>query len=253
MQKETACLQVQGLEKHFGVGDQRQQVLQDISLEVHQGEILALLGASGCGKTSLLNILAGFVSPDAGSVYIQGRPSTVPGPHKAVVFQEDALFPWLTVMENVEFGLKCQGRTRKEQRDTALKMLGLVGLEGKQAMLPAQLSGGMRQRVALARVLALSPMLMLMDEPFAALDALTREEMHGLLLSLHAEFSQTIIFVTHDVIEAVTLADRVLVMGGRKVLSTVDISAPRPRKPETDQFMEDLRILRAALKQAYSE
>jgi ABC-type nitrate/sulfonate/bicarbonate transport system ATPase subunit len=249
--QDHAYLQVSNVRKGFTVGKERLEVLRDVSFAVRRGEIVALLGASGCGKTTLLNILAGFLDPDGGSIRIQNRPSSGPGPDKAVIFQEDALFPWLNVFENVELGLKINNTVRNRRRDIVAQMLALVGLTGCEKQLPRELSGGMRQRVALARVLALEPKLLLMDEPFAALDALTREEMQNLILTLHADFSPAMVFVTHDVIEAVKLADRVLVMGRQSIHAQVHIAAPRPREPEAGQFPEHLRNLRHALQQAF--
>ncbi len=247
-----AYLQVSNLWKGFKAGEDRLEVLRDVSFAVQRGEIVALLGASGCGKSTLLNILAGFLEPDAGSISIQNRPSAGPGPDKAVIFQEDALFPWLNVLENVELGLKINQMPRRRRRDIVARMLALVGLTGREKLLPGELSGGMRQRVALARVLALEPKLLLMDEPFAALDALTREEMQNLLLDLHADFSPAMVFVTHDLVEAVKLADRVLVMGRQTIHAQVRVAAPRPRKPESGTFLEHLRTLRSALQQVFS-
>lgn len=250
---EGPYLQVRGLCKGFGIGAERREVLRDISLDLRRGEILALLGASGCGKTTLLNIIAGFLTADAGTVVVQGRLSQGPGPDKAVIFQEDALFPWLNVEENVSFGLRVNNIPRKQRREISRRMLELVGLAGRQAHLPGQLSGGMRQRVALARVLALEPRLLLMDEPFAALDALTREDMHDLLLSLHADFQPAVVFVTHDVVEAVKLADQVLVMGGQSIHARVGIDSPRPRATEAEPFLENIRTLRQALRQIFPQ
>lgn len=247
-----AYLQVGNLWKGFKAGADRLEVLQDVSFAVQRGEIVALLGASGCGKSTLLNILAGFLEPDAGSIRIQNSPSTGPGPDKAVIFQDDALFPWLNVRENVELGLKVNRTPASRRRNIVARMLSLVGLTGREKLLPGELSGGMRQRVALARVLALEPSLLLMDEPFAALDALTREEMQSLLLDLHADFSPAMVFVTHDVVEAVTLADRVLVMGRGTIHAQVRVDAPRPRNPESGPFLEHLRTLRSALRQVFS-
>ncbi|GAB6058994.1 ABC transporter ATP-binding protein [Desulfonatronum parangueonense] len=249
--QDGAYLQVRDLCKGYGTGAERREVLRDVSFEVRRGEILALLGASGCGKTTLLNIVAGFLTADQGNVAIQGRLSEGPGPDKAVIFQEDALFPWLTVEENVSFGLRVNSVSRTRRREIARRMLDLVGLAGRESMLPDQLSGGMRQRVALARVLALEPKLLLMDEPFAALDALTREDMHDLLLALHADFQPAVVFVTHDVVEAVKLADQVLVMGGRGIDERTTLSDKRPRDPESAAFIDNVRYLRRILRQIY--
>lgn len=244
----TPFLAVQGVSKTYGQEGERREVLRNVTFAVEQGAILALLGASGCGKTTLLNILAGFLRADAGGVLIQGAPSTLPGPDKAVVFQEDALFPWLNVAENIDFGLRQRAVPDRRRKEIVATMLELVGLAECRTLLPRQLSGGMRQRVALARVLALEPRLLLMDEPFAALDALTREEMHGLLLDLHARFGTTTLLVTHDVIEAVTLADAVLVMGELTIQARVPIAGERPRDPELPEFLEDIRTVRGALR-----
>ncbi len=220
-------LSVKDVSLHYGRSEH--PVLQDVSFTIHAGEIVAVLGASGCGKTSLLNVIAGFLGPQAGEIRLQGKPSTAPSPAKAVVFQEHALFPWLKAWENVAFGLGTQGVSRKERRRAAWDMLAKVGLAGCEEMLPASLSGGMKQRVALARVLVLRPCLLLMDEPFASLDALTREDMHELLLRLHRELSPATLFVTHDVTEAAKLADRVLIFGNGHGWITTDRTMPHPR------------------------
>ena len=169
-----------GIWKSFRKGGGSRLVLPGVSVAVPRGGVLALIGASGCGKTTLLNILAGFDVPDAGTVTLEGRPCGGPGPDRAVVFQEPALFPWLTALENVEIGLEAAGVPPDARRARALDMLALTGLSGREGQIPAELSGGQKQRVALARVLALSPPVLLMDEPFAALDAITREQMQPL-------------------------------------------------------------------------
>ena len=170
-----------GIWKSFRKGGESRLVLPGVSVAIPRGGVLALIGASGCGKTTLLNILAGFDAPDAGTVTLEGRPCGGPGPDRAVVFQEPALFPWLTALENVEIGLEAAGIPSAARRARALDMLTLTGLSGRENQIPAELSGGQKQRVSLARVLALSPPVLLMDEPFAALDAITREQMQLLL------------------------------------------------------------------------
>ena len=184
-------------------------------------------------------MLAGFLSPSSGEILLNGKPVADPGPDRCVVFQEDTLFPWLTVKENIAFGLKGRTRDKKAIEDEVERFLSLVGLSEFRNYLPREISGGMKQRVALARVLILKPEVMLMDEPFASLDAQTREEMQNLFLSLWKNLSHTIIFVTHDVTEAVTLADRILVMhkdpGCIREEIRVDLS--RPRKREKSDFL----------------
>ena len=221
-------LEARGIVKRYA-GDRL--VLPGLDLTLRRGQILALLGPSGCGKSTLLNILAGFVAADAGEVLLEGRACHGPGPDRAVVFQEDALFPWLTALENVTLGLRAAGLSRPMQREQARRMVSLVGLNGFEGHLPGALSGGMRQRLALARVLALSPKVLLMDEPFAALDAITRGQMHELLLDLHAALGMSLFMVTHDVAEAVGLADVVHVMGraGQGLLRSFPMAIPRPR------------------------
>lgn len=240
--------EAQGIVKSFQVQGESRTILPGISLTLRHGEILALLGPSGCGKTTLLNIMAGFSKPDAGQVLLDGKPCQSPGPQRAVVFQEDALFPWLTALENITMGLRAAGKDKTACRTQAERMLARVGLDGFERHLPKTLSGGMRQRLALARVLALEPEILLMDEPFAALDAMTREQMHELLIALHQAMGMTIVFVTHDVSEAVQLADTIMVMGkvGQDVLRSFPICIPRPRS-RTDKgglfLQEDIRDL----------
>mgnify|MGYP000064121751 CR=1 FL=1 len=225
-------------------------VLKDIRFAVHPAEILCLLGPSGCGKTTLLKVLAGFMRPSSGQVLVHGNQVTAPGPERCVVFQEDALFPWLTVAENIAFGLKGKGFRRRQQKEMVDYYLSLVGLTAFSSYLPTKISGGMKQRVSLARVLILKPEILLMDEPFAALDAQTRQEMQQLLLELWETLSHTIVFVTHDVREAVTLADRVIMMDKNpgRVKGIVDIDLERPRDVDGQPFLKQCASLHDLLR-----
>ncbi len=244
-------LDVEQVSKRFvtnGSGDIT--VLQNISFTVRRGEFICILGRSGCGKSTLLNILAGFMPPSAGVVRLNGRPAGHPGPDRCVVFQEDALFAWLTVKENIAFGLKGRAMTRREKEREVDRFLSLVGLTDFADYLPAEISGGMKQRVSLARVLILQPEILLMDEPFAALDAQTREEMQDLLLRLWSELSHTIVFVTHDVGEAALLADRVLLFDRApgRIKEEIRIALPRPRQKEDDGYYALCRSITAKIK-----
>ena len=189
--------------------------LDDVSFSVEEGEFVVIVGPSGCGKSSLLNILGGLDEASAGSVYVAGEKISGPGKDRGMVFQGYSLFPWLTVQKNVEFGLKMSGVPQKERSETALKYIGLVGLKGFESALPDQLSGGMKQRAAIARTLANQPEILLMDEPFGALDAQTRIIMQELLADISRKTGSTIIFITHDIDEAIILGSRILVMSRR--------------------------------------
>lgn len=225
--------------------------LQDVDLRVEPGQFVCLLGPSGCGKSTLLNLIAGFLRPTAGQVLFQGRPVIGPAPERGVVFQDSALFPWLTVQANVEFGLAVRGVARDQRRSAAAEALRLAGLDGFAEAYPHTLSGGMRQRVALARVLVLDPHALLMDEPFGALDADSRERLQEELLRLWRQRRRTILFVTHNVEEAAYLAERVVVMGRPPagIRQDVAIELPHPR-PRND--VELLRIT-ACLRQALTK
>jgi ABC-type nitrate/sulfonate/bicarbonate transport system ATPase subunit len=247
--RET-ILVVEGIGKNFVLGNQSLTVLEDIDFLGKKGEMICILGPSGCGKSTLLNILAGFLPPTGGSVCIDGIPIQKPGPDRCVVFQEDALFPWLTVRENIAFGLRYRKKTAKALEKKVDRFLSLVGLHEFGDYLPGEISGGMKQRVALARVLIIQPRVLLMDEPFAALDAQSREEMQNLLLSLWAQFSHTILFVTHDVNEAVKLADRILLMdkGPGQIHETIDIDLARPRQSDSTEFVQIRRRIHKILR-----
>jgi len=207
------------------------RALDGISLTINEGEFVALLGPSGCGKSTLLNLLAGFEKTTEGTLLFDGETVTRPGPDRGVVFQEAALFPWLNVWQNVVFGPQVQGVARSEYESRARKLLKLVGLEAFAEALPVQLSGGMRQRVGIARVLAMSPRALLMDEPFGALDAQTRLSMQQLLLDVWQSLGTTVLFVTHDIDEAILLSDRICVMSARpgRIIRTIPIALARPR------------------------
>ena len=243
-------LEIDRLRKIFHSNGGSLSVLEEISFCAESGEMICILGRSGCGKSTLLKILAGFVPPSSGKVLINGTPVRAPGPDRCVIFQEDALFPWLSVRENIDFGLKGRGRNRKSRTAEVERFLELVGLEEFGDYLPNQISGGMKQRVALARVLILKPEVLLMDEPFASLDAQSREEMQNLLLSLWQELTITILFVTHDVNEAVILADRVLVMSKNpgRIREQVRVDLPRPRSFDGGAFTRFSRRLHEALR-----
>jgi NitT/TauT family transport system ATP-binding protein len=206
--------------------------LRDISFSVHEGEIIALTGLSGCGKTTILRIVMGLETATEGSVEVDGRRVTRPGYDRGMVFQHAELLPWRTALGNVEFGLEVKNIPSKERRETAARYLKLVGLDDSMSRRPDQLSGGMQQRVGMARALAIDPEVLLMDEPFGALDAQTRETLQAELLNIHEKTHKTIIFVTHDLDEAVLLADRVVMMASHpgRVHEIVGINIPRPRE-----------------------
>lgn len=216
------------------------RALAGIDLEVGEGEFAALLGPSGCGKSTLLNLLAGFEAPTAGVLKVDGQPVRKPGPDRGVVFQEAALLPWLSVWDNVVFGPKVQGMKPDDYEARASDMLEICGLQAFQKHLPVQLSGGMRQRVGIARVLTLNPRVLLMDEPFGALDAQTRLTMQELLLSVWQRLRTTVIFVTHDIDEAILLADTIYVMSARpgRIQTRIRVPLDRPRSIDTTTSAE---------------
>ena len=194
---------------HFSY-DGRLPIYQGLNIHVNPGEFLAILGPSGCGKTTLLNLLSGFMKPDSGQVLLREHTIAPEDPHLGYVFQHATLFPWLTAIENVEFGMRMTGKqSASERKEKARHYLKMVGLEGFEDYLPVRLSGGMQQRVSLARTLVMEPHLLLMDEPFGALDAITREQMNDELLRLWGQLGQTVVFITHDIDEAIYLSDRV--------------------------------------------
>jgi NitT/TauT family transport system ATP-binding protein len=219
--------------------------LDKIDLTIKTGEFVALLGPSGCGKSTLLNLLAGFEPVSSGTLAVHGRNIDKPGPDRGVVFQEAALFPWLSVWENVVFGPKTQGLKAKDYEERANDMLKIVGLTDFKHHLPVQLSGGMRQRVGIARILTLGSKVLLMDEPFGALDAQTRLTMQELLLSVWQQLKPTILFVTHDIDEALFLADTIYVMSARpgRIQARIDVSLKRPRTIE-DTTAEDFNAMK---------
>jgi NitT/TauT family transport system ATP-binding protein len=236
-------IRIEGLDKTFHGKTAAQAVpaVQGIDLHIHSGEFVALLGPSGCGKSTLLNLVAGFEQPSAGRLLVDGAPVTRPGPARGVVFQEAALLPWLDVWENVVFGPKVQGLRPADYEPRAEEMLRIVGLADFKKHLPVQLSGGMRQRVGIARVLTLGSRVLLMDEPFGALDAQTRMTMQELLLQVWQQLKPTVVFVTHDIDEALFLSDKVYVMTARpgRIQSAIPVPIPRPRAIDvttTDAF-----------------
>jgi ABC-type nitrate/sulfonate/bicarbonate transport system ATPase subunit len=238
-QRPPVKIEVDAVDKRFGTDSSALPVLDRISLTIQDNEFVALLGRSGCGKTTLLNIIAGLLPATSGEVRVDGRPVTGPGQGKGMVFQQHALFPWLTAVENVEFGCKSRGMGRAERHGIARQLIQLVGLDGVEERYPAQLSGGMQQRVAIARALALDPEILLMDEPFGALDEFTRMDMQDELLRVWQARRKTVVFVTHSIPEALVLADRVVLMdaqpGRIKEAFTVDL--PRPRRRTDPPFV----------------
>jgi NitT/TauT family transport system ATP-binding protein len=222
--------------------------LADVSLEVRPREFLALLGPSGCGKSTLLYLVGGFLPTEAGQIVVEGKPVAAPGPDRGIVFQHFALFPWKTVRGNVEFGLKMKGVAGADRHRIADRFITLVKLQGFENHYPAELSGGMQQRVTLARILAANPEVLLMDEPFAALDAMTRQVMQEELLRIHEESRKTTLFITHHVDEALILADRIIVLSARpgRVKAIIGNTLPRPRRIDI-QLSPDFARLKAEI------
>jgi nitrate ABC transporter ATP-binding subunit len=231
-------LTVRGVTKRFTVNDDEVEALAPIDLAISKGEFVCMIGASGCGKSTLLRIIAGFEEPTTGDVSIDGKTVTGPGSDRGMVFQDYALFPWMTVRQNISFGPRQRHLPRTEIDKTTDEFVRMVGLERFADRHPNQLSGGMKQRVAIARVLANDANILLMDEPFGALDALTREQLQNELLQIWKRTGVTTIFVTHSVEEAVLLADRVLVMsaGPGRIDSDFRIDLPRPRDVSSPEF-----------------
>jgi NitT/TauT family transport system ATP-binding protein len=237
-------LSVQSLTKIFHHSHRESTpALEDLSFDVEAGEFICLLGPSGCGKTTLLHIIAGLESADSGRVLLDGKAILGPGRDRVVIFQEPALFPWLNVMDNVSFGLDCAGIPKKEQSKKIADYLRLVGLSSFRKAYTHELSGGMKQRVALARALALEPDILLMDEPFAALDAQTRDMLHTELQEIWQKTGTTILFVTHNVREAFVLGDRVLLLSARpgRLKKILRCELPRPRHIEDFALVEAVR------------
>ena len=228
----TPKLEARGLSKAFRKGDLRVEALRDLNLRIREGEFVSVVGASGCGKTTLLRLLDGLLEPTAGTVLIDGREVSRPGTDRGFVFQQDRLFPWRTVEENAVLGPELQKKALATARGLARQFLRLVGLDGFDAYYPHELSGGMRQRVNLARALTVGPDVLLMDEPFAALDAQTREIMQAELMQIWRETGKTVVFVTHQIDEAVYLSDRVIVLTVRpgRIKEEVPIDLGRPRE-----------------------
>jgi ABC-type nitrate/sulfonate/bicarbonate transport system ATPase subunit len=234
---KSAHVAIRGVSKRFVVDDGEVEALGRINVRIARGQFACLIGASGCGKSTMLRIIAGFEEPTTGEVLVDEKPITGPGSDRGMVFQDYALFPWMTVRQNIGFGPR-QRLPRREVEKIAEEFVHLVGLERAANRYPNQLSGGMKQRVAIARVLANHANILLMDEPFGALDALTREQLQGELLQIWARTGVTVIFVTHSVEEAALLADRVLVMsaGPGRIESDIGIDLPRPRDVSSPEF-----------------
>lgn len=227
--------------KDFGEdGSNQTPAITDVSFAVDTNEFVTIVGRTGCGKSTMLNIVAGLLSPSAGSVTIDGVPVSGPGLDRGMVFQQASLFPWLTTIQNVEFGPANNGMRKDERRRLAQSLIELVRLEGFENKYPRELSGGMQQRVAIARALAVDPEILLMDEPFGALDQLTREDMQRELLRIWQQNRKTVVFVTHSITEAVYLSDRVLVFGHHPgyIRKELSIDLLRPRNEASKEFME---------------
>lgn len=234
--------------KSYDNGDSkegRRYVLNGISLKIKENEFICVLGKSGCGKSTLLNLVAGYLKPDAGRIYVKGNEVEGPSAERGVVFQEHALFPWYTVEQNIAFGLKI--KHKKNIKETVSKYIDMIGLNGYEKKYPSSLSGGMAQRVGIARALANDPDVLLMDEPLGALDAITRESMRKELIRIWDETKKTILFITHSVPEAVYLADRVILLKEGKVDMDVRIELPRPRDSKSEGFLNYVTMFERGL------
>jgi NitT/TauT family transport system ATP-binding protein len=238
-------VQVRGVSKSFEIGTETIHALKDVNLTIREGEFVCLIGASGCGKSTLLRIIAGFEMATTGDVLVSGHPVKEPGPDRGMVFQDYALFPWLTVRQNIAFGPKQRGLDKAEIVEKTETFVDMVGLRRFADAYPHQLSGGMKQRVSIARVLANDARVLLMDEPFGALDAMTRERLQDELLQIWQRAKLTVVFVTHSIEEAVLLSDRVVVMtaGPGRIESQDQVMLPRPRDLTSPEFNDIRRIV----------
>lgn len=234
-------LQAQGVSKYFQSQDnQIVHAIKDVTLDVREGEFVALLGPSGCGKSTFLFMVAGFEKQTEGVLVLDNKDIKEPSPNRGIVFQEYVLFPWRTVRKNIEFGIEIQGMSKSERQNRSDELIHLVGLTGFEDAYPHTLSGGMKQRVSIARALAYDPDVMLMDEPFGALDAQTRRRLINDLVKIHQETKKTFLFVTHSVEEAIGLADRICLFSARPstIKETFEVDIPRPRDVTSDKFVE---------------
>ena len=248
LRERPVVLEIDRLGRQFAGEHGPVTALRDISLKIHRREFVCVIGPSGCGKSTFIRLLAGLDSPTSGRLLLDGKPVTGPGPDRGMVFQGYTLFPWLSVTRNVMFGLEMQGKDPAEAERDALQWIDLVGLGKFAHAYPHQLSGGMKQRVAIARALAASPRILLMDEPFGALDAQTRAQMQAHLLEIWRNVDVTIFFITHDLDEAILLADRILVLKANpgEVQELIEVPVPRPRRLEqltTPEFIATRRRL----------
>jgi NitT/TauT family transport system ATP-binding protein len=246
----SIAVQIEGVSKTFVSSRKIVQALLPVDLSVATGEFVCFLGPSGCGKSTLLNIIAGLEEASGGTVWANGKEVKGPGTDRIMLFQEAALFPWLDVQHNVEFGLRQMRMPRQKRREVAQKFIDLVHLKGFERSYIHQLSGGMRQRAAIARALAIDPQILLMDEPFGALDALTRDRLHFELESIWSQTHKTILFVTHNVREAVALGDRVIVFAPRpgRIIDEFKIDLPRPRSLEDHDLVDKAAEIQHVLK-----
>jgi len=240
----TGHILVDHLRVRFGSNAAAVEAVSDVSMEVKPGEFISIIGPSGCGKSTLLNVVAGFVKPSEGTVTMDGKATDKPSAARGMVFQQYSLFPWLTVRKNVEFGLKQKGLDGNHREQAARTLLGLAGLLAFENHYPDQLSGGMKQRVGIVRALATSPQVLLMDEPFGALDAQTRVVMQQILTNMWQRFRISVLFITHDIDESIFLSDRVYVMTARpgRIKAEIPIALPRPRTPDMALSPEYLQI-----------
>lgn len=239
MGKNREKIKIQNIEKTFESGN-KVVALKDVNLNIKENEFAVILGPSGCGKSTLLYLLAGFEKPTSGKILLDGKKIKKPGPDRGFVFQDFALYPWKTVLKNITFGLELKGVSKQEATKQSMEYIKMVGLEGFEHAYPHTLSGGMKQRVGIARALAYHPEVLLMDEPFGALDAQTRKQMQIELEKIWEKTKKTVAFVTHSVIEAVYLADKVFVMTARpgKVKGIVEVNLPRPRNYTDKDFLK---------------